>query len=466
MKSTQSEETPESGEGRSPIYRYHRLGRWRLRLRLSLRVLLRVLVIRIPGTLKRGFDLVLAMVMILVFLPLMTLIYLALKTGGRGLRGQEKLGKWNVTFKLLEFDIPERGFGRVLRSLSLHRLPCLMNILKGDIALVGPRILSPEEFRLGGPEKFATGTIRPGLITLWHIRRRANIDFEDAFRTDLEYIQQRSFLGDLGMALRMIPASVFGGGSGSSPDQMKLMGVRIDNLTMAETLDRLFIRVRTKQPSHVCFVNADCFNIAFRDPEYGAILNSAGLVLADGVGVKLAGKLLGQEIKQNVNGTDLFPRLCERSETEGARIYFLGARPGVAEKVVAWARNQYPELVVAGWHDGYFDDAKQAVIIDDIRASGADILLTAFGVPMQEKWIFKHLTETGVSIALGVGGLFDFYSGRISRAPVWMREIGMEWFYRFLQEPSRMWKRYFVGNGIFIWRVMREKFKRYHRQEG
>jgi N-acetylglucosaminyldiphosphoundecaprenol N-acetyl-beta-D-mannosaminyltransferase len=129
----------------------------------------------------------------------------------------------------------------------------------------------------------------------------------------------------------------------------------------------------------------------------------------------------------------------------------------VAESVTQWIATQYPGVTVSGCHHGYFRPEEEPEVIQNIAESGADILLVAMGVPQQDKWIDGHLHELGVKVAMGVGGLFDFYSGRILRAPLWVREIGMEWFYRFLQEPGRMWKRYFLGNGVFLFHVLRER---------
>ena len=174
--------------------------------------------------------------------------------------------------------------------------------------------------------------------------------------------------------------------------------------------------------------------------------------MADGIGIKIAGKLLGQEIKQNVNGTDLFPRLCAALSHTQHRVFLLGGQPGVPEKVRQWISDHYPAVVVCGWHHGYFSPTEEHTVIEQIADSKATLLLVAFGVPRQEKWIHRHLEATGVKVALGVGGLFDFYSGRIPRAPQWLREIGGEWLYRLCQEPQRMWKRYIVGNAMFLMR--------------
>ncbi len=129
------------------------------------------------------------------------------------------------------------------------------------------------------------------------------------------------------------------------------------------------------------------------------------------------------------------------------------------ESVREWIETNYPEVTVSGCHHGYFSPEEEPEVIARINRSGADLLLVAFGAPRQDIWIDEHLEKTGAKVAMGVGGLFDFYSGNTARAPLWMREMGMEWLFRFTQEPGRLWKRYFVGNGVFLYRVMLEKIK-------
>jgi exopolysaccharide biosynthesis WecB/TagA/CpsF family protein len=167
--------------------------------------------------------------------------------------------------------------------------------------------------------------------------------------------------------------------------------------------------------------------------------------------------MFGNGVKDNINGTDLFPLLCERLANTAHSIFLLGAREGVAESTAANMQERYPGLVIAGCQDGYFTPAEEDMVIDRINASGADVLLVAMGAPQQEKWIAKNRERLNVSLLMGVGGLFDFYSGRISRAPVWMREVGLEWVWRLLQEPGRMWRRYVIGNPLFLYRVWRQK---------
>jgi N-acetylglucosaminyldiphosphoundecaprenol N-acetyl-beta-D-mannosaminyltransferase len=238
---------------------------------------------------------------------------------------------------------------------------------------------------------------------------------------------------------------------------VSILGVAVHNRTMTGALDWILRRIAAQSPSQICFYNADCANIAQRDPEYCRVLRQADLVLADGIGLKLAGRLLDREISENVNGTDMFPRLCELLSGTGAGMFLLGARPGVAEKVRDWIAARYPSVAVTGCRDGYFTAADEPEVVRQIARSGATVLLVAFGSPLQDKWICRYLKETGVTIAIGVGGLFDFYSGCIPRAPLWMREIGAEWLYRLYQEPRRMWRRYLLGNTLFLWRVLRSR---------
>jgi N-acetylglucosaminyldiphosphoundecaprenol N-acetyl-beta-D-mannosaminyltransferase len=124
--------------------------------------------------------------------------------------------------------------------------------------------------------------------------------------------------------------------------------------------------------------------------------------------------------------------------------------------VTQWIARQYPGVTISGYQHGYYAAEDEQQIIRQIAESGASVLLVAFGAPRQDQWIHEHVAETGVKVAIGVGGLFDYYSGRIPRAPRWIRELGFEWFFRFWQEPQRLARRYFIGNGVFLCHVLRE----------
>jgi len=434
--------------------RFSKRGLWRLRIRRFIRGVTWVFVVQLLSGAKRLLDFLMSLFLLLILWPILLLSYFI---PGTTLKRTPKVGRWCVTFNEFSFETSDGFTGRILTGLRLTRLPVLINVLKGDLSFIGPRAVSPGD--LSPREKTARKryNVRPGLISLWWIRRRANIDYTTEMEVDGEYVETQSVWGDLGIALRSIPAVLYGEGVATAPDLIEILGIPINNVTMTEAIETIMDRLEGDTFSQGCFVNADCANIACRDETYRQVLQKAGLSLADGIGLKLAGKLLAREIKQNVNGTDLFPLLCDALSGTGKGIFLLGARPGVPEDVIEWIKQNYPGVKVSGCHHGYFAPEEEPEVIAQIARSGADLLLVAFGAPRQDTWINDHLGETGVKVAMGVGGLFDFYSGKSVRAPLWMREMGMEWLYRFTQEPGRLWKRYFVGNGVFLYRVVLEK---------
>jgi N-acetylglucosaminyldiphosphoundecaprenol N-acetyl-beta-D-mannosaminyltransferase len=369
------------------------------------------------------------------------------------------MGRWAEPFSLLAFGLPVRGPVSVLRRHGLHKLALIINVVRGDLSWIGPRALREEEVSAEERIQWRRWDLRPGLLNLWWIRQRANIAFSSEWETDAEYIRTQTLAGDASMVMRALPGRIYGGAPVTTTDTVSILGHRVDNLSMSETLSVLDRQIRQRAALQVCFLNADCVNRAWHNPAYKSVLNGPVVTLADGIGLKLAGRILNQPIRQNVNGTDLFPRLCELLARENRSLYLLGARPGVAEAVADRVRQNYPGIQIAGVRDGYFSGAEDDKVVADIASSGADVLLVAFGAPRQDTWIAERLPRLGVPVAMGVGGLFDFYSGRIPRAPQWMREMGLEWVYRFLQEPGRMWKRYFGGNFVFLFRVFRSRIR-------
>jgi N-acetylglucosaminyldiphosphoundecaprenol N-acetyl-beta-D-mannosaminyltransferase len=224
---------------------------------------------------------------------------------------------------------------------------------------------------------------------------------------------------------------------------------------MSQAIDDLLTLLHGDGSHQACFVNADCANISTHAHDYLAVLRSSARVFADGAGMRLAGRILRQPIRENVNGTDLFPLLCARLGGTGLRVYLLGGKPGVARQVAAWMRKEHPRVEIAGYRDGYFSHADEQTVIAEIASSNAQLLLVAFGSPKQDLWIARHLPNLNIKVAMGVGGLFDFYSGNVPRAPAWMRELGLEWCYRMWREPARLAQRYLVGNPLFLFRVLR-----------
>ena len=230
----------------------------------------------------------------------------------------------------------------------------------------------------------------------------------------------------------------------------RVFGVKIDCTTMSDALGR----VLDPKGGVFAFVNAHCLNIACGNADYRAALAKFDAVWPDGTGVRWAGRILGFPVPENVNGTDLFPLLADRLAAEGRSVYFYGARPGVAAQAAANAQKSHPGLVVAGVTDGYVpeDEAVKA-----IAAAKPDVLLVALGVPMQELWIQRNRERLNARAVLAVGGLLDFLSGRHARAPMWMRRLGIEWLHRLWLEPVGKFRRYVIGNPLFLWRLRRRR---------
>lgn len=403
---------------------------------------------------KRAGDVFVASLLLLISCPVFLISAIVIRTGGRPVFVREaRIGRWGLEFQTRAFDTGGR-FGRILSLLGLHRLPVFINVLRGDMSLVGPRPLRPGELSPRARAVRKRSSIRPGLLSLWWLRKKANIDFGSELDVDLEYVEYQSTGGDLGIALRSLPAMLYGDSSPVVPDQVEILGVPIRNISMDEALQLIVDAAQTRAHHQVCFVNTDCVNKAQRDPAYAERLLSSSVVFADGIGIRIAGKILRKPIRQNVNGTDLFPMLCKRLQDSELGFFLLGARPGIAEAVVQWAAQNYPGARIKGFHHGYFTPAEEPGVINKINESGAEILLVAFGAPRQDMWIADHLPELNVGVSMGVGGLFDFYSGQMPRAPQWIRELSLEWIYRLYQEPGRMWKRYLLGNVIFLYRVL------------
>ncbi len=392
--------------------------------------------------LLRALDLLLATLWLLPLAPLL------LAWRGRWCRTPVQ-GRGGRVFDRLSLDLPATRTGRALRPLGIVHAPLLINILRGELAWVGPRARDVEE-----DCPAISQLLRPGLFNPWFIRRRTAVDFGSELAADMQYLRQRSLRHDTGLLLRGLAVALLPWpGAPAGPGRVQVGDMAFDNVDMNEALARLREMLDAGTPQQVSFVNPACVNIAARHRGYRRVLARAALVLPDGIGIKIGTALLGTPLKQNVNGTDLFPRLCELLQARGASVYLLGGAPGVAERVAAEIGQRWPGVRIAGWRDGFYSVAEEGEVAAAVRESRADLLLVARGVPAQDLFIDRYLPQLGVSVAMGVGGLFDFVSGRVRRAPMWMRETGLEWIFRLLQEPGRMWRRYLVGNLSFLARV-------------
>ncbi len=238
-------------------------------------------------------------------------------------------------------------------------------------------------------------------------------------------------------------------------DERSILDIPIGVTTVAEAVDLLDARARDPQPRTVIFANAHTLNQSIADKRARlAMLNS--IVFNDGIGVDIASRLLfGRRFPANLNGTDFVPRYL-RETKHTFRLFLLGGRDGVAAMAASRLLAMSPRHEIAGFHHGYFEPDEADRVIGEIRESRADILLVAMGNPRQELWLMENLARTGCRLGFGVGGLFDFMAGNVRRAPLWIQRLRMEWLYRLLQEPKRMWRRYLVGMPIFLLRVGRQ----------
>lgn len=202
------------------------------------------------------------------------------------------------------------------------------------------------------------------------------------------------------------------------------------------------------------FVNAHCINVAARDPEYARLLQRAPMLFADGIGMAIAARMHGVRLMHNVNGTDLFPLLCAAAARADVPLALLGASPGVAAACAKGTARAVPGLRVAWTGHGYLTAGEEELHLRHINASGARVLLVAKGVPTQELWLDRNADRIEAPVRLGVGALFDFYSGRMPRAPRVVRRMQAEWVYRLLREPRRLSSRYLLGNPAFLARTL------------
>jgi N-acetylglucosaminyldiphosphoundecaprenol N-acetyl-beta-D-mannosaminyltransferase len=198
-------------------------------------------------------------------------------------------------------------------------------------------------------------------------------------------------------------------------------------------------------------MNANLLTMMKDHPELRRACTSGDLVLADGASVVWGGRLAGSRVPARVAGVDLLARLLERGSELRLSVYLLGAREEVVTALAKQCGSRYPGLTVAGHRNGYFGEDEYQEVISRIRDSGAHMLFVGMPSPFKEVWCHQHRDDFGVPLIMGVGGSFDVLAGFVSRAPVWIQRIGMEWFWRLLMEPRKMWKRYLVGNSRFLW---------------
>lgn len=240
------------------------------------------------------------------------------------------------------------------------------------------------------------------------------------------------------------------------PKRHLLFGLNIDGLTMAQTLDRCRQAIATRQSLLVGVLNAAKVVNMRRDPALRDALLDCDVLLADGQSIVWASRLLGKPLPERVAGIDLFEQLLALAHSQRRNVYLLGAKPEVLAALEKTIGTRWPDLKIVGSQHGYFNDVEAETIAADIGASQADMLFLGMASPKKEIFLRRFQDVLNVPVLHGVGGSFDVMAGLTKRAPVGWQRLGLEWAYRLLQEPGRMWKRYLTTNSAFIALTLRE----------
>ena len=241
--------------------------------------------------------------------------------------------------------------------------------------------------------------------------------------------------------------------------RMDVLGSPVDSLDMQEALERIDGYIAAGGAHQVLVTNANKLWQIGRDAHLAEIARAADLVIPEKA-VVVGAALLGTPLKAHVGGSMLAMALLPHSERKGHSIFFLGARPAVAEALIKKVRSDHPGLRIAGYHHGYFLPDGEQTLLSEIRRARPDVLLVALGSPLQEHWIHAHASELGVPVSIGVGGTFDVIAGIKKDAPRWARSCAMEWLYRLAQDPKNLWKRYLTTIPWFLTAILRERLRR------
>lgn len=255
---------------------------------------------------------------------------------------------------------------------------------------------------------------------------------------------------------KIVPEEVLG-----NNERIQMLNTVIDVLNAQETIALVEKYIVTKTPLHLMGVNADKINQVNENDLMKQIVNSCGIINADGASVVIASKFLKQPLPERVAGIDLMQSLVALSEKKGYKIFLLGAKQEVVEKTAELLKKRFPKLQIAGVHNGYFQEKDWHDIFLELKEKEPDIVFVGITSPLKE-YLIEYLQNEGCnSVFMGVGGSFDVISGKIPRAPLWMQKSNLEWLFRVIQEPQRLFVRYFVGNLKFIRAVLKER-KNYH----
>ncbi len=253
-------------------------------------------------------------------------------------------------------------------------------------------------------------------------------------------------------------------------DQIEILGVRIDPFTVDDLHSAIGDIIDSKQREIIANVNAHAMNLSFKLPWFRTFLNESKYVFCDGFGVILGARLLGYHIPGRVTYADWIWELASAAESSGWTIFFLGGKDGVAERAAEKLKDRHTDLKIIGCHHGYFDKRQNSTenlsVLEQINSGEPNILIVGFGMPRQEQWLSENWKNVKANVALTGGAVFDYASGELKRGPDWMTQRGLEWLARLIIEPNRLWRRYIIGNPLFIWRVLKSRLGLYEELRG
>jgi len=245
-------------------------------------------------------------------------------------------------------------------------------------------------------------------------------------------------------------------------ERINVLGVPISNCSLNELLNAIEQCITIKSKISILSCNVRLLNFAYQYKWLRKFINQAEIVCIDGVGVRVGAWLLGHKTVRRLNFTDFFWDLAEKVNSHGFTFFFLGARPGIAEKAAAILKIQFPNLQIAGIYHGYFDKnigSKENIsVINKINTARPNILIVGIGTPLQERWLMENIDQIEANVTMTAGGFFDIFSGPRRRGPRFLTDNGFEWLTRLFIEPRRVWKRYLIGIPLFLWRILKQKF--------
>lgn len=362
----------------------------------------------------------------------------------------------NKHILILTRNVDALGRPVLIRKFSVgifRSSACLYGVIKGDIGICGVSqshtVKLKTQFNILNQIK-----VKPGIFSLYdlHLKTGLSVECEESL---LVKQLNGTIVDFISLLVKSSICAVFyGKRTFKLLDRrvLPLFGLNIKNTTMKESVDWVTNQTDAEYKTKIgFFVNVNSVNLSISNSKFHESLSKADALFADGSGMRIAAKNAGFNLAGNNNGTDMLPHLCKQTIKAGQSIFLLGAEPSVAEKAAKNLLVSFPGLSIAGTQHGFSKNHDD--VVKKINASNCDVLLVAMGSPTQEDWIIENQLKLNCKTALAVGGLFDFYSGNISRSPLWMRELGLEWIWRLIQEPKVKFNRYVIGTPLFLYRT-------------